>query len=340
MVIIGGMRSFLGPAVGALFFVIFRDSLSRVTENWLLYFGLLFVAFVVFSPDGLVGLYERATRRWRPKPVTDAAMSARQAGEAELPAFLKPSAHSEEAILVASGLEKSFGGIRAVHGVDLRVRDRTLHALIGPNGAGKTTAFNLISGMFRPDAGTVTLAGRTIAGLSPERVTRAGVGRSFQITNLFGALDVAENVRLAVQARDRRRFWFWIDAHGIDDVNAQTAAVMRTMGLAGMESAQAASLSYGGQRLLDMALALATKPRVLLLDEPLAGLSNTERSTVKSLIASIPRETTVIMIEHDMDTALDLAETVTLLNYGRVIVDGGRDAVVADERTREVYLGT
>src|SRR6185436_16653706 len=164
MVIIGGMRSFLGPAVGALFFVIFRDSLSRVTENWLLYFGLLFVAFVVFSPDGLVGLYERATRRWRPKPVTDAAMSARQAGETGLPASLRPEAHVDGPILEAKGLAKSFGGIRAVHGVDLRVRDKTLHALIGPNGAGKTTAFNVISGMFRPEAGAVTLAGVPITG--------------------------------------------------------------------------------------------------------------------------------------------------------------------------------
>src|SRR6185436_15283522 len=245
MVIIGGMRSFLGPAVGALFFVIFRDSLSRVTENWLLWFGLLFVAFVVFSPDGLVGLYERIMRRWRPKPVTDAAMSARQAGDSTLPDALKPAAHGDGPILVVEGLEKSFGGIRAVQGAGFRVQDRSLHALIGPNGAGKTTAFNLISGMFRPERGTVMLAGESIAGLSPERITRAGVGRSFQITNLFGALDVAENVRLAAQARDRRRFWFWIDAHGLADVNTETATVMRTMGLAGMERAPAASLSYG-----------------------------------------------------------------------------------------------
>src|SRR6185436_20763611 len=125
--------------------VIFRDSLSRVTENWLLYFGLLFVAFVVFSPDGLMGLYERATRRWRPKPVTDAAMDGRQAGEAQLPAFLKPAGAADGPIIEVAGLGKSFGGIRAVTGMGLRVRDRTLHALIGPNGAGKTTAFNVIS---------------------------------------------------------------------------------------------------------------------------------------------------------------------------------------------------
>src|SRR5258705_1933949 len=340
MVIIGGMRSFLGPAMGALFFVIFRDSLSRVTENWLLYFGLLFVAFVVFSPDGLVGLYERAMRRWRPRPVSDAAMSARQAREAELPAFLKPAAHTGDAILVASGLAKSFGGIRAVHGVDLRVRDRTLHALIGPNGAGQTTAFNLICGMFRPDAGTVTLAGRPITGLSPERVTRAGVGRSFQITNLFGALGVAENVRLAVQARDRRRFWFWIDAHGIEDVNAQTAAVMRTMGLAGMEGAQAAALSYGGQRLLDMALALATKPRVLLLDEPLPGLAAAERDRVGRLIKSISADIPVLLVEHDIDLVFALADAVTVMNDREVLVDGSVGDARDSPRVQEVYIGS
>ncbi len=340
MVIIGGMRSFLGPAMGALFFVIFRDSLSRVTENWLLYFGLLFVAFVVFSPDGLVGLYERATRRWRAKPVTDAAMASREAGGSELPAFLRPAAHTEDAILEVSGLAKSFGGIRAVHGTSLRMRDRSLHALIGPNGAGKTTAFNLISGMFRPDAGTVTLAGQPIAGLSPERITRAGVGRSFQITNLFGALDVEENVRLAVQARDHRRFWFWIDAHGIESVNTETAAVMRTMGLAGMEDAQAASLSYGGQRLLDMALALATKPRVLLLDEPLAGLAAAERDRVGRLIKSISTEIPVLLVEHDIDRVFALADAVTVMNNGEVMVDGSVADARDSPRVQEVYIGS
>src|SRR5712672_3447318 len=176
MVVIGGMRSFLGPALGALFFILFRAFLVIYTDNWLFWFGLVFVAFVVFSPDGLVGLYERATRRWRPKPATEAAMSSRQAGEAELPAFLKPKTHIDGAVLSARHIVKSFGGIRAVQGVDISVADRTLHALIGPNGAGKTTAFNLLSGMYPPDEGTVSLMGQPIAGHTPEEIARAGIG--------------------------------------------------------------------------------------------------------------------------------------------------------------------
>ena len=340
MVIIGGMRSFLGPALGALFFVIFRDNLSRLTENWLLYFGLLFVAFIVFSPNGLVGLYERVSRRWRATVAGEAAMAKREAGEVALPVFLKPAAHGEGPIIEAAGLSKSFGGIRAVHNVALRIRDKTLHALIGPNGAGKTTAFNLISGMFRPDAGTIALAGAPIAGLSPERVTRAGIGRSFQITNLFATLTVQENVRLAVQARDPRRFWFWIDTRSLAKVNRETAEVLRAMGLAGIEQAQAGSLSYGGQRLLDMSLALATRPRVLLLDEPLAGLAAAERDRVGRLIKGISTELPVLLVEHDIDRVFALADAVTVMNSGEVLVDG----TVADARdspeVQAVYIGS
>ena len=340
MVIIGGMRSFLGPALGALFFVIFRDNLSRITENWLLYFGLLFVAFVVFSPQGLVGLYERLARRWRKPVAGEAAMAKRLPGEVVLPAFLKPATPFDGAIIEVTGLAKGFGGIKAVREVALRVRDRSLHALIGPNGAGKTTVFNLISGLFQPDHGTIALQGRPIGSLSPERVTQAGVGRSFQITNLFGALSVEENVRLAVQARDRRRFWFWIDAGGLADVNRETREIVRAMGLAGMEREQASSLSYGGQRLLDMSLALATKPRVLLLDEPLAGLAAAERDRVGRLIKGISADLPVLLVEHDIDRVFALADAITVMNNGEVLVDG----TVADARdsptVREVYIGS
>jgi ABC-type branched-subunit amino acid transport system ATPase component/ABC-type branched-subunit amino acid transport system permease subunit len=340
MVIIGGMRSFLGPALGALFFVIFRDYLSSITENWLLFFGLLFVAFVVFSPTGLVGVYENLTSRWRKRPADEAAMAHRQAGAVSLPPFLKPVQHSDAPIVEVMSLAKSFGGIHAVRDVALRMKDRSLHALIGPNGAGKTTAFNLISGMFTPDAGSITLAGQSIAGLSPEQITQAGIGRSFQITNLFPTLTVAENVRLAAQSRDPNRFAFWIHAQRLANVNRETIEIMRTMGLAGVESAEAASLSYGGQRLLDMSLALATKPRVLLLDEPLAGLAAAERERVGQLIKGISRDIPVLLVEHDIDRVFALADAVTVMNDGQVLVDGTVDDARNSPRVQEVYIGS
>ncbi len=340
MVVIGGMRSFIGPALGGLFYVIFRDYLSSLTPNWLLYFGLLFVAFILFSPAGLVGIYERLTAPFRPRVVEDAAMASRQAGDVELPDFLKPATHTTGTVLAVDGIAKSFGGIKAVRGASFALYDRTLHALIGPNGAGKTTAFNLISGLHAPDAGRVTLGDREVSGLAPEAMTRAGVGRSFQITNLFPALTVEENVRLAVQSRSPHRFDVWTPARSLEDVNRETAEVLRTMGLKGVEHAEAGSLSYGGQRLLDMSLALATKPRVLLLDEPLAGLAAAERERVGNLIKRISADIPVLLVEHDIDRVFQIADAVTVMNDGQVLVDGTVADARNSRRVQEVYIGS
>src|SRR5207253_2264827 len=207
MVVIGGMRSFLGPALGALFFILFREFLSIWTPHWLFYFGLLFVGFIVFSPTGLVGVAGRIMAPFRKRTIEAAAMAGRHITEhAALPQIYRRAVASEAPALLARGLVKRFGGIHAVDGIALAVEDRTLHALIGPNGAGKTTAFNLVCGLYPPDRGTITLEGRSIAGLNPESITAAGVGRSFQITNLFGGLSVEENLRLAVQARSAHRY--------------------------------------------------------------------------------------------------------------------------------------
>ena len=340
MVVIGGMRSFLGPALGALFFVVFRDYLSSLSENWLFWFGLLFVSFIVFSPTGLVGVAERLMKPFRKIPTEDAAMSARQAGKVALPDFLKPRDAADGAILTAKGLMKHFGGLKAVQGIDLTLRDKALHALIGPNGAGKTTAFNLISGLFPPDRGTVNLRNRDVAGLSPEAITQAGIGRAFQITNLFPTLSVEENVRLAVQARAPERFDFWRPAAHLTDVNRQRDAVIETMGLKGIERAEAGSLSYGGQRLLDMSLALATTPRVLLLDEPLAGLAAAERERVGNLIKSISTDLPVLLVEHDIDRVFQIADHVTVMNEGTVLVDGTVEDARSSPKVQEVYIGS
>jgi branched-chain amino acid transport system ATP-binding protein len=340
MVVIGGMRSFLGPALGALFFVIFRDYLSSITENWLFVFGLLFVAFIVFSPRGLVGVYEQATAPFRKMVVEDAAMAARRIGAEPLPDFLRPTEHANGAVLEVRDIVKHFGGIKAVEGTSFTVRDRTLHALIGPNGAGKTTAFNLISGMFPPDSGDVLLAGKSIAGLPPEVITQAGIGRSFQITNLFPELSVEENIRLAVQGRHASRFNVWRSARAIAQIESETAAVISYLGVAGIERAQAGSLSYGGQRLLDMGLALAVKPHILLLDEPLAGLAAAERERIGALVKHLSSELPVLLVEHDIDRVFRLADHVTVMHDGKVLVDGTVEDARSSKKVQDVYIGS
>jgi ABC-type branched-subunit amino acid transport system ATPase component len=227
-----------------------------------------------------------------------------------------------------------------VRGIDISIADRTLHALIGPNGAGKTTAFNLLSGMYPPDEGTVSLLDQPIAGHAPEEIAAAGIGRSFQITNLFPALSVGENIRLAVQARHPRRFDPIANALSIDAINAETDATIRYLGLAGIEKAEAGTLSYGGQRLLDMGVALATAPRVLLLDEPLAGLAAAERERIGAIVKRISADLPVLLVEHDIDRVFQLADHVTVMNEGLVLLDGTVEDARASPKVQEVYIGS
>ena len=341
MTVIGGMRSFLGPAIGALFFILFREFLSIYTGDWLLYFGLLFVAFIVLSPDGLVGIGTRLLKPFRKAPVEGAAMSARRTGASgRVPSRFIAGIGGAGPVLVVRDIAKSFGAVKAVRGVSFAVGERTLHALIGPNGAGKTSAFNLLSGLYRPDAGSVTLDGREVGGLEPYAITRAGIGRSFQITNLFPGLSVQENIRLAVQARHPHHFSPWRDALAVREIADDTAELLRWTGLSGIERAEAGSLSYGGQRLLDMGLALATRPRVLLLDEPLAGLAAAERERVGDLIKSLSADIPVLLVEHDIDRVFRLADRVTVMADGAVLVDGSVADARDDPKVQAVYLGS
>ncbi|CTQ34595.1 branched-chain amino acid ABC transporter ATP-binding protein/permease [Jannaschia rubra] len=339
MVVIGGMRGFLGPSLGALFYILFREYLSIYTENWLLWFGLIFMAFVFFAREGLVGIGQQVAERFNPGPETGAAMADRKAEALPLPAMIE-GAGQGGAVLEARGIAKSFGAFRAVDGVDLRVADRTLHALIGPNGAGKTTTFNLLTGMIPPDDGTVTLGGTDIAGAAPHRAAQLGIGRSFQITSLFPDLTVHENVRLAVQASHAARMNAWRPATGFDDIGHETGEMLRWAGLSGMEDAPASSLSYGGQRLLDLALALASRPSILLADEPLAGLSAAERERVGNLLKQVSGVLPVLLVEHDIDRVFRLSDHVTVMNEGRVLLDGPVETVRGDDKVREIYIGS
>jgi branched-chain amino acid transport system ATP-binding protein len=241
--------------------------------------------------------------------------------------------------LEATNLKKAFGGLVVTQDVSLAVRPGERRLIIGPNGAGKTTLFNQISGDMRPNSGQIKLFGTDVTQFAPYRRAHFGLSRTYQIITLFSGDTVEHNVTLGLLGLRPSRWQMWRSLSFYRDLVTDARRALDAVGLLHLATHPISEIAYGEKRRVELAMALAQKPRVLLLDEPLAGLSNTERSQVKSLIASIPRQTTVIMIEHDMDTALNLAETVTLLNYGRVIVDGERDVVIADQRTREVYLG-
>ncbi len=340
MVVIGGMHSFLGPALGALFYILFRELISIWTGDWLLWFGLIFVGFVLFSPSGLVGVWAQLKRRWRPAPQESAAMSRRRIYEGlPLPGFLRPPARQGE-VLVVDAVSKHFGGIRAVDKAGLTVVNGEIHALIGPNGAGKTTMFNLISGMFTPDAGTVRLNGKAIERLPAQRICQRGLARSFQITNLFRGLSIYENLRLSLQARHPARANAWRDIDSYADVHAQTAELVKFLGLEGIEDILGGDLSYGGQRLVDLGIALGSKPQVLLLDEPLAGLAAAERERVSHLVRTISTNIPVLIVEHDIDRVLGFSQRVTVMNEGAVLMAGTPDEVRSDRRVQEVYTGT
>jgi branched-chain amino acid transport system ATP-binding protein len=241
--------------------------------------------------------------------------------------------------LEVTNLKKAFGGLVVTQDISLTIRPGERRLIIGPNGAGKTTLFHQISGDLRPSSGQIKLFGTDVTHFSPYKRAHFGLSRTYQIITLFSGDTLEHNVTLGLLGLRPARWQMWRPLSYYGNLATEARRTLDTVGLLHLADHPVSDIAYGEKRRVELAMALVQKPRVLLLDEPLAGLSNTERSQIKSLIASIPRETTVIMIEHDMDTALDLAETVTLLNYGRVIVDGDRDVVIADERTREVYLG-
>ena len=340
IVVIGGMRNMLGPALGALFFILFRELFSIWTSNWLLWFGLVFVAFVMYSPGGLVEIWETLSRRLWPAAEETAAMSRRRIYEGlPLPGFLVPEG-LKGTVLEVKDISKHFGGIRAVSNASLRIGAGEIHALIGPNGAGKTTLFNLISGLYPVDGGSIRLDGEEVHNIPPELICHRGLTRSFQITNLFRGLSIYENLRLSLQAQSPGRFNVWRDIDSYPDIHAETAELIKFLGLQGIERIEGGELSYGGQRLVDLGIALGSKPKVLLLDEPLAGLAATERERVSNLIKNVAANIPVLIVEHDIDRVLGFSQAVTVMNQGEVLMTGSPDAVRTDRRVQEIYTGT
>jgi branched-chain amino acid transport system ATP-binding protein len=243
-------------------------------------------------------------------------------------------------ILRTDGLRCAFGNLVVTDDVNLAIEPGERHVIIGPNGAGKTSLINQIGGQLRPSGGRIYFQGVDITGLSPDRVCRLRIARTFQKNNLFQNLSIYENIRLAVQARHGNPLNFYTAVRRIGWQRARADEVMRQVHLSGDGSRSVRTLSYGEQRQLEVAIALAGDPALLLLDEPTAGMSPTETRNMISLIGSLPKTLSILMIEHDMDVVFSVANRVTVLYYGKVLVTGTPAEVQASERVREVYLGT
>jgi branched-chain amino acid transport system ATP-binding protein len=241
--------------------------------------------------------------------------------------------------LAVSRLTHNFGGLCALSAVTLEVRAGERLVILGPNGAGKTTLFNVITGLLHPSAGRIRLFDHDVTRLSPHRRARLGLGRTFQITTLFPKLTVLDNVLLAVQGADRARFALLRPQSAFPHLREQAEALLAEWGLSERRAVPTRLLSYGEQRQVELILALAARPRVLLLDEPTAGLSPAETAAVADMIRRFPRDVTILLIEHDMDVALELADRVTVLHQGQVLAEGSAEVIRRDPRVAEIYLG-
>ncbi len=245
-----------------------------------------------------------------------------------------------EILLRAEGITKRYGGILACDGVNIELRAGETHAVIGPNGAGKTTLLAQLGGEITPDVGRIHLGERDVTGLrAPERAA-LGLGRSFQITSVFREFTALQNVALAVQAHDGHSFRFWRKARTDAALVEPARAMLDRLGLAGRAAVPAALLSHGEQRQLELAMALATKPRVLLLDEPMAGMGASDSERMTRLLTTLKRESALLLVEHDMDAVFALADRITVMTYGRVIATGTPAEIRANQTVRDAYLGT
>ena len=244
-----------------------------------------------------------------------------------------------EPLLEVRGLRKAFGALQATDGVDLEVREGETHAVIGPNGAGKTTLIGQLSGMLRPDSGRIRFAGEDITRLPAPARSKNGLARSFQITSIYREFTALDNVALAVQAHAGHSFRFWRPARRERELRDPALRILGDVGLAARADVIAANLAHGEQRQLEIAMALATAPRLLLLDEPVAGMGTEESLRMVQFLGTLKGATTMILVEHDMDAVFSLADRISVLVYGRIIATGAPQEIRANAEVRAAYLG-
>ena len=312
VIVIGGQRTLVGAVLGSAFYYVVRDQLSGVlASHWQLALGAVFVLVVYLLPGGFVGRRQAAS----------------------------PEVRAMTAVLELTDVGRRYGELLAVDSVTLEVEAGSRHALIGPNGAGKSTLFGLISGTVRPTSGRVRFLGVDVSRRGPHRRTRLGMGRTFQHSSLFDDLAARENVAVAAQRTLGHARNAVLPTSRFRDVEARSEELLALVGLADLGDVDAGALSYGHRRQLEVALALATEPRLLLLDEPTAGMSREEAQQFMALIGGLPQELTLMIVEHDMDVVFELATVISVLDAGRLIATGPPEEIRTSIVVQEAYLG-
>jgi branched-chain amino acid transport system permease protein len=330
MSLLGGVASPIGSAIGTGLLILIPEwlrFLKSVPGLYLAIYGLSVILIIRYMPDGIWGFFNLATGRWRAKAKLRGAGPALQ---------LAPAAVAGDNVLEVKGLSKHFGGLKAVDEVDIAVRRGSVHALIGPNGSGKTTTLNVLSGLYKATAGRVVLDGTDVTEMPPHQRAAAGLGRTFQNIRLFRSMTALENVVIGAERPGNA-----LVGHGEDALNERAMSALTFVGLGTRANELISSFSYGHQRLIEIARALAANPTLLLLDEPAAGLNSSEKLELHELLKRIAAQgLTILIIDHDMTLVSEAAQHITVLNFGRRIADGESMAVLRHPDVVSAYLGS
>jgi branched-chain amino acid transport system permease protein len=347
--VIGGAGTLIGPIVGAALWLVLREGLQQVAavaDLWKFILGAVFVALITFLPNGIVGaIFGLRSPLPAGRPALGIAKVSgaptRQALLAPAAAALAPASVAAAMALEVRHLSRSYGGVRAVEHVDLVLPERHFHAIIGPNGAGKSTLLRMLAREESPDSGRILLHGKDITAADVTTAYQYGMAKSYQINQLFLLQTVRQNLRIGALGRQRGRLRLDVfrAADGFPQVEEIVAALVEELGLTECADLAVNTLAYGDKRRLELGLALASRPSVLLLDEPLAGLSPPERESIKKLIRNLGKGRTLVLVEHDMDAVFELADRITVLHEGRKLAEGTAQEISAHPLVKQAYLG-
>jgi ABC-type branched-subunit amino acid transport system ATPase component len=243
------------------------------------------------------------------------------------------------AILETENITKHFGGLAANVDISIQIEEGAITSIIGPNGAGKTTLFNILTGLYKPDRGRIHYLGKEITNLPIHQIVKLGIARSFQVMNIFNEISPYENIRLGVQSRRGKGFRFVRSTEKFEDINEDTTRILNDIGLSRVKDIPTKYLSYGDKRILEIGIALASHPRLILMDEPTSGLPSSETDRIKDFIKKLSEDITIVVIEHDMNIVLTLSDVIIVLHQGQVIARGAREEIKSDEKVQQAYLG-